>query len=92
MRLAAEYKHRTGFLGKIEWLAFGPTFFDAANTTGFRQNSYGVLNAHVGYEARNFGIYVFGNNLTDTFYYANIATELNPPTAPACPVNPKLSA
>lgn len=77
LRLDAQYKHRSGLLGEIEWLAFGKTYYDAANSANYEQSSYGVLNARVGFEYKQFGIYVFGNNLTDTKYYSNITTELN---------------
>lgn len=75
--LAAQYKHRLGLLGRIEWLIVGDTFYDEANTSHFRQSTYGLLNARLGYEREQFAVYLFGKNLTNTRYFTNKIVDLN---------------
>ena len=55
--------------------AIGQWYFDEPNTAS--QSAYGLLYARAGWERKNFGIAVFGRNLTDTAYYAN-ALDLGP--------------
>ncbi len=55
--------------------AIGQWYYDEPNTAS--QSTYGLLYARAGWERKNFGIAVFGRNLTDTKYYAN-ALDLGP--------------
>jgi len=73
---AAQYKHRLGFFGRVEFVAIGETFYDEANTGRFRQASYGLLNARLGYERKHFAVFLFGRNLTDTEYFVNKVVDL----------------
>jgi len=72
---SAQYRHSCGFMGRVEWLLTGRTFFDETNIASEAQNAYGVLNAKIGYEEKNWAVYVYGRNLTDSEYYA---LKLNP--------------
>ena len=36
-----------------------------------KQQAYAVLNARIGYEQDNFGIFIFGKNLTDQRFFSN---------------------
>lgn len=74
--LAAQYKHRCGFFARVEYQALGQTYFEETNQAFFRQSSYGLLNARVGYEARYFSVFLFGRNLTDTEYFTKIVPDL----------------
>jgi len=75
--ISAQYKHRSGFLGRVEYLAVGDTFYDAENTKPFKQSTYGILQARVGFERGHFGIFLFGENLTDTEYFTTKSPPLN---------------
>ncbi|NJR31726.1 MAG: TonB-dependent receptor [Chamaesiphon sp. CSU_1_12] len=66
--LAVQYRHSTGLLGRLELNGVGKTFFDEANQ--ITQDPYAVVNARIGYEANDYGIYLFANNLFDTRYAA----------------------
>jgi iron complex outermembrane recepter protein len=61
-----QYRSRQGIFGRIEVQGFGTTYFDDANE--LRQNPYALVNMRLGYEAKNYGIYIFGNNILDTNY------------------------
>jgi iron complex outermembrane receptor protein len=67
--LGAQYKCSFGMLTRIETQIIGDTWFDEANTV--KQQAYAVLNARIGYEKDNFGVYLFGRNLTDQRYFNN---------------------
>lgn len=64
--LAAQYRHSTGLLGRLELTGVGQTFFDEANQ--IPQDPYATVNARIGYEANDYGVYLFANNLFDTRY------------------------
>lgn len=67
---AAQYKHPSGPMARVEWLFAGRTFYDDHNTAPGAQSSYGLLNARIGYEKARWGIWLYGKNLTDKEYYA----------------------
>jgi iron complex outermembrane receptor protein len=60
--LAVQYRAASGLFGRIELQGLGTTFFDDANT--LKQGSFALLNARLGYELDNYGIYFFANNIT----------------------------
>ncbi|NEP59283.1 MAG: TonB-dependent receptor [Symploca sp. SIO2G7] len=64
--LAIQYRALNGLLARLELQGLGKTFFDEANT--LQQDPYLTINARLGYEANNFGIYFFANNIFDTEY------------------------
>lgn len=64
--LAAQYRSPGGFLGRLEWQGYGSSFFDDANR--LKQDAFGLVNAQLGYEWGNTGIYVFANNIFDSRY------------------------
>lgn len=68
--LSAQYHHRSGVMGRVEWLLTGRTFFDETNIPAEAQNAYGLLNAKIGYERKNWAVYVYGKNLADSEYYS----------------------
>ena len=75
--VAAQYQHRSGLFGRIEYVVVGDTFYDAANTSALEQSTYGLLNARVGFERGHFGVFLFGVNLTDEDYYSTKIEALN---------------
>ncbi|WP_414663515.1 TonB-dependent receptor [Horticoccus sp. 23ND18S-11] len=67
--VAAQYKHATGFFGRVEVIAVGETHFDEENSALYREPSYTSLNARIGYESARGGLHFFGRNLKDDFHY-----------------------
>ncbi len=68
-----------GFYATLGVTAVGQYWFDEGNTE--KQDAFALLYARAGWTHKNFGISVFGRNLTDTEYYAN-ALDLGPRTGP----------
>ena len=66
--LAAQYRSPGGFFGRAELIGFGTYFFEESNQ--FQQDPFALVNARLGYEWDNYGVYVFTNNLFDTEYLA----------------------
>lgn len=64
--IAAQYRSESGILGRLEVIGFGNTFFDDLNTID--QGAFALVNARLGYEFDNYGIYLFADNLFDTRY------------------------
>ncbi|MEM6500732.1 MAG: TonB-dependent receptor [Cyanobacteria bacterium P01_C01_bin.89] len=64
--VAAQYRSKGGFFGRIEMIGFGTTFFDDINTVP--QDPFALVNAQLGYEFDDYGIYLFANNLFDKEY------------------------
>ncbi|NEO98567.1 MAG: TonB-dependent receptor [Symploca sp. SIO2E9] len=70
--LAIQYRAPIGILVRVELQGMGTTFFDDANE--FEQGPFALLNARIGYEfTDNYGIYLFGNNITDVEHLASAA-------------------
>lgn len=68
--LAAQYRHPSGPMARVEWLFTGQTYFDDNNFENGAQSGYGLLNARIGFEKKNWGVYLYGRNLTDKEYYS----------------------
>ena len=68
--LAAQYRHRCGFVARAEWIFTGDAYFEDENLNDMSQDGFGLFNARIGYEKEHWGIYLYGNNLTDTEYYS----------------------
>ena len=73
--LGMQYRSSIGLFGRVELQGLGKTFFDDANT--LEQDPYAIVNARLGYETEDFGVYLFANNLFDT-EYINQAFSLPP--------------
>ena len=72
--LAAQYRSDGGFLTRLELQGNGKTFFDDANR--LKQNPFALVNARIGYERDNYGVYLFANNLFETEYLLTAFTAL----------------
>src|SRR5204863_10054126 len=70
---------KKGFYATLGVTAIGDFWFDESNTT--KQSAYALLHARVGWENKNFGVAVFGRNLTGEHYYANVL-DLGPRGGP----------
>jgi iron complex outermembrane receptor protein len=72
---ATAHCSRCGVYATLGVTVVGDWYLDEPNTT--RQPAYALLYARAGWQNKNFGVSVFGRNLTDTHYYAN-ALDLGP--------------
>ncbi|MBZ5858787.1 TonB-dependent receptor [Flavihumibacter profundi] len=61
-------KNQVTLVARGEWMYLGQQYFDLANT--IRQSPYQVLNARIGVNARAFGLFFWGRNLTGKKYIA----------------------
>jgi iron complex outermembrane recepter protein len=64
--LSAQYRHRTGFMARIELQGISERYFDAANS---KKESYELVNGRIGYEGERFDIYLWAKNLFDKEYF-----------------------
>lgn len=68
--LAAQYKSPGGIFGRLELQGSGKIFFDDANQLS--QDPYALVNGRIGYEGKNYGIYLFANNIFDKEYQTSL--------------------
>jgi len=68
--LAAQYRSPGGLFARLELVGFGTFYFDDAND--LKQDPFALVNARIGYEGDNYGIYLFANNLFDTEYVTSV--------------------
>jgi iron complex outermembrane receptor protein len=78
--LAVQYRAPIGIFARLEIQGYGTTFFDDANQV--KQDPFALVNLRLGYEWRNYGIYVFANNLFDTRYITS-GFQFPPPNVTA---------
>ncbi|BAZ70233.1 TonB-dependent receptor [Fischerella sp. NIES-4106] len=64
--LAAQYRSPGGIFARLELRGYGTNYFDDANQ--IKQDPFALVNARIGYEGTNYGIYLYANNLFDTRY------------------------
>lgn len=64
--LALQYRSPGGFFSRLEAQGFGTVFFNDANTV--KQAPVTLVNARVGYEWKNYGLYFYVNNVLDKEY------------------------
>lgn len=74
--VAADFHLESGAFARVEFIALGNTKFDDFNRREFVQGSIGLLNAAVGWRARNWSIAFYGTNLTEEEYYTNMNTDV----------------
>jgi len=67
--VAGQYRFPFGLYARVEVQALGEYFLTEDNTA--KQSAFGLLNARIGYDAKHWGIYVFGRNMLDKEYAAN---------------------
>ncbi|WAC20205.1 TonB-dependent receptor [Luteolibacter sp. SL250] len=81
LNAGASYRAAWGGVAAINWRLVGRTSFDDANNV--TQGSYSLLDARLGFEKGNFGIYVFGRNLTDEEYFTHSYVFFGQPASSA---------
>jgi iron complex outermembrane receptor protein len=65
--LAAQYRSPGGFFSRLELQGLGTYYFNDANT--LEQDPFVLVNARIGYEFDDSGVYLFANNLFDQEYF-----------------------
>lgn len=74
--LAVRYDLPKGFFVQTGVRAVGATFYEETNNRNFRQGSYEVWDAQIGYEAENWNAVIFARNLFDEDYYAFMNNQI----------------
>jgi len=74
--LGARYDFGNGFFVQSAIRAVGKTYFDDFNNSQFKQSSYEVVDAQVGYEGEDWSAVVFGRNIFDEEYYTFINSQI----------------
>ena len=64
--IGAQYRHYSGFYVRADLIGYGKMYFDKAND--YSRDAYEIVNAKIGYEAKDFDIYLYGKNLFDKEY------------------------
>jgi iron complex outermembrane receptor protein len=85
VRGSARYSFDNGVFLQGTFRSIGETFFDEPNSAMFRQGSYEVYDAQVGYRTDKYSVVIFGKNLGDEVYY----TFINPQIFAATPGDPE---
>jgi iron complex outermembrane receptor protein len=80
--LALQYKHPQGYFARVEGVWTGRTYFDENNSSTTSQNAYALANARVGYEGKNYSVFLFVKNIADTHYYTFKTSVLGAPSDP----------
>ncbi|RXJ57649.1 TonB-dependent receptor [Candidatus Marinarcus aquaticus] len=66
--LGIQYRDERGIYARADFNGYGKTYFDSANEDF--QKAYELVNVKVGYEADNYDIYLYSDNLFDTEHHA----------------------
>jgi iron complex outermembrane receptor protein len=77
--LAAQYRSPGGFFSRLELQGLGTYYFDDANT--LKQDPFVLVNARIGYEFDDSGVYLFANNLFDQEYFTAAFAPFGVPRA-----------
>lgn len=72
--LVANYRFDAGWYLRGEMQAFGETFYDEQNTV--RRSPFQLYHAKAGYEAEQWDVYLFCENLLDEEYYSSMSGGL----------------
>ncbi|MEO0012604.1 MAG: hypothetical protein RLZZ535_993, partial [Cyanobacteriota bacterium] len=66
LNLAAQYRAKFGLFSRVELQGLGNYFFNDDNS--LKQASLALVNARIGYETEQYGIYFYANNIFDEEY------------------------
>ena len=67
--MVVRYDFENGFFAQTGVRSVGATFFDETNNSDYRQGSYEVLDAQLGYQGDSWNAAIFASNLLDEDYY-----------------------
>jgi iron complex outermembrane receptor protein len=71
----AQYTFPFGLYMRGEFFANGDNYLTPEND--YKQDSYQLYNARIGYQGEDFEVYLFGENLSDEFYFIDASTLLD---------------
>lgn len=74
--VALDFHLEKGFFTRVEYLVQGDTWYDDFNRSDFKQNTFGLLNAAIGWRAKNWSLVAYATNLTGEKYYTNMNTDV----------------
>ena len=76
--MAVRYDFESGFFVQTGVRAVGATFYDESNSNNrnFRQGSYEVWDAQIGYQGESWNVVAFARNLFDEDYYAFMNNQI----------------
>lgn len=69
--LALQYRDAKGYYARADLNGYGKTYFDAANK--YSQKAYALFNTKIGYETKDYDLYLYINNLFDKEHHATNA-------------------
>jgi len=79
--LGLKYRDENGIFAQFDMNGQSKYYTDKANS--FENKSYAISNVKVGYETKNYELYLYGNNITDKSHnlegYFNYYTMVSPP-------------
>ena len=74
--MTIRYDFENGFYAQTGVRAVGTTYFEETNNNDFRQGSYQVWDAQIGYQAENWNAAIFARNLFDEDYYSFMNSQI----------------
>lgn len=82
--IGGQYRHPSGWYGRVDLIGYGKTYFDKTND--YAIDPYEIVNVKIGYEFRQFDVYLYGENIFDKEYdyvgvYDGANTMFNEPGA-----------
>ncbi|MDA7515003.1 TonB-dependent receptor [bacterium] len=75
--MVVRYDFENGFFAQTGLRAVGATFFDETNNSDYRQGSYEVLDAQLGYQGDSWNAAIFARNLLDEDYYSFMNNQIS---------------
>ena len=75
--MVVRYDFENGFFAQTGLRTVGATFFDETNNSDYRQGSYEVLDAQLGYQGDGWNAAIFARNLTDEDYYSFMNSQIS---------------
>ena len=75
--LGFRYNLGEGFYISSAYRAIGSVNYEDNGSSTFKQESYQILDAQIGYEAENWSASIFGHNLLDENYYSYISPQIS---------------
>ncbi|BBO85421.1 hypothetical protein DSCO28_59870 [Desulfosarcina ovata subsp. sediminis] len=52
--MGVQYRHISGFFGRIDWLGTGPMYSDSKNSA--KEDGYQLVNLRLGYESEKYDV------------------------------------
>jgi iron complex outermembrane receptor protein len=77
VNISGLFKHPSGIFARLDFLWTGKTYFYAENSDSLSEQDYTVLNAHLGYQYKNFSVNAYVKNLSESQYFTQKIASLN---------------